>query len=317
LLRRLRTPAFQLAVAAFLAVPLAIPSLSFANHALLVEGEGDFDGDGRIGSAEDADAPDGIFGKISTALAAANGGLNQNGKIIIVTSGRFPEVVSITGPVTLEAAPGVEADIEAFLSPAADPARLADFDTPMMNNASRQLAPGIVVNAPLDRPVVIRNITTRNWTDGIRVVAGNVTIDNVRVEHNVNNGIAVLPGAQVAVYRSSINATGFRLNPASGDFPRTSSPAPGIGVRFTGNATGDIQASSITGSFGSGISIEVTSVRDVFLRDIQMFGNNFGNASAFNLSKLCRMATNRNLDEAEVCFQAVQRQLLGIPEPPQ
>src|SRR5262245_20641046 len=105
LLRSIRIP---LALFGLVAAPALLPSLAFANHAVYVEGEEDFDRDNRIGAAEDTDG-DAVFGKINTALAAAAGGLNQNGKVIIVTSGRFLETVSITGPVTLEGAPGVEA----------------------------------------------------------------------------------------------------------------------------------------------------------------------------------------------------------------
>lgn len=322
LLRRLRIPVAQLALLGLVAAPVALPNLAFANHPVYVEGETDFDGDGRLGSAEDTDG-DAVFGKINSAIGnvpmggtALPGNLANNGKAIIVTSGRFLEVVNITGPVTLEAAPGVEADIEAFLSPAVDAARLADFDTPMSNNASRQMAPGIVVNAPPDRPVVLRNLTIRNWTDGIRVTQGNVLIDNVRLEHNVTNGVAVSGSSQVAIVNTSVAASGFRVNPASGDFPRAVTPTPGFGVRFTMTSTGDIQRSSLTGNFNSGLSVETARTRDVTIRDVQQFGNNFGNPGAVNLTNMCRQATNRNFDEADVCFQAVQRLLAGIQDQP-
>jgi hypothetical protein len=104
------------------------------------------------------------------------------------------------------------------------------------------------------------------------------------------------------------------VNPATGDFPRGIAPTPGIGVRFTGTSTGDIQRSSLTGNFGSGLSIETPRVRDVTIRDVQIFGNNIANNSATNLINMCRQATGRNFDEAEVCFQAVQRIVLGIQE---
>src|SRR6185503_9717894 len=65
-----------------------------ANHPVLVEGEQDFDGDGRIGVMEDTDnATDRIFGTITTALLGMNGGANANGLVLIVTSGRFPELI--------------------------------------------------------------------------------------------------------------------------------------------------------------------------------------------------------------------------------
>ena len=333
LLRRLRIPVAQLALLGLVAAPATLPSLAFANHAVYVEGEEDFDGDGRIGSAEDTDG-DAIFGKINTAVGSAvAGNLAQNGKAIIVTSGRFLETVSITGPVTLEAAPGVEADIEAFLSPAVDAARLADFDTPTTNNTTRQSAPGIVINVPVspgglpmmaqvpglagtnDRPVVLRNLTIRNWTDGVLVTQGQVLLDNVRIEHNTMHGVNVRNSSQVAIVNTSVAASGFRVNPATGDFPR-GVQGVGIGVRFRETSTGDIQRSSLTNNFASGLSIESARVRDVTVRDVQIFANNPTNPSAITLINNCRMATNRNFDEAEVCFQAVQRILQNIPEAP-
>jgi hypothetical protein len=327
LLRRFRIPVAQLALLGLIVAPVALPSLALANHSVLIEGEEDFDRDGRIGSAEDTDGADGIFGKINSAISGGPGivgSLGNNGTAVIVTSGRFPEVVNITGPVTLEAAPGVEAVIEAFLSPAADPARLADFDTMMSNNTTRQQAPGIIVNVPTnstnlnglnDRPVVIRNVSITNWTDGIAVMSGRVLIDGVRIEHNVNHGINVMGSSQVAILDTRVSATGFRLNPASGDFPRVVVGAPGIGVRFRNTSTGDIQRSSVTNSFAAGLSIETPRVRDVLIRDVQFFGNSLL-TNANQLITLCRAATNRNLDEAEVCFQGVQRLVQGISEQP-
>ena len=99
------------------ALTMAVMPSASANHAVLVEGEQDYDGDGLIGQADDNDnATDRIFGTITAALGAANGGAGQNGRVTIVTSGRFFESVTIaptTGNVTLEAAPGVEANVEA------------------------------------------------------------------------------------------------------------------------------------------------------------------------------------------------------------
>src|ERR671913_2187920 len=120
-----RTPATRaarLGVFALLAATLFVgaaiwgaPDAS-ANHPVLVEGNcdspvpgttivtigtcGDFDGDGRIGTAEDTDGADRIFGTLAAALgpgtgAAAGTGANQNGRIIIVASGRYAEVVNI------------------------------------------------------------------------------------------------------------------------------------------------------------------------------------------------------------------------------
>src|SRR5918993_3800996 len=120
-----RTPATRaarLGVFALLAATLFVgaaiwgaPDAS-ANHPVLVEGNcdspvpgttivtvgtcGDFDGDGRIGTAEDTDGADRIFGTLNAALgpgtgAAAGTGANHNGRITIVTSGRFAETLYI------------------------------------------------------------------------------------------------------------------------------------------------------------------------------------------------------------------------------
>src|SRR5687768_17192608 len=61
---------------------------------------GDFDGDGRIGTAEDTDGADRIFGTINAALgtgtgAAAGTGINHSGRAVIVRSGRFAESIYI------------------------------------------------------------------------------------------------------------------------------------------------------------------------------------------------------------------------------
>jgi hypothetical protein len=66
---------------------LNLPVLAWANHAVLVEGELDFDGDMMVGLAEDNDG-DVVFGTITRALGAAPA-LGQNGTAFIVTSGRF------------------------------------------------------------------------------------------------------------------------------------------------------------------------------------------------------------------------------------
>jgi len=73
---------------------LAAAGPAWANHPVLVEGNcpgpaartavlpntcGDYDGDGRIGTAEDLDAPDRVFGTITGALGpglAAGTGAN-------------------------------------------------------------------------------------------------------------------------------------------------------------------------------------------------------------------------------------------------
>ncbi|HEY6400197.1 MAG TPA: right-handed parallel beta-helix repeat-containing protein [Blastocatellia bacterium] len=254
-----------------------------ANHPVLVEGNclnppagnptvpvagtcGDYDGDGRIGTAEDMDG-DRVFGTITVALNNAATGANQNGSVLIVTSGVFAEVVNITaanGNVTLAAAPGVDADIDAVLQ--GDP-----------GSAGRQNAPGIVVNAPIDRFVTIRNITSRNWTEGIRVTGdSSVLIDNCRIENNINFGIRVQDNARVEINNTTVAATGYRVS-AAGDFPRTATPNPGNGIDFGSSSSGLVSQSLVTGCFGDGISGKSKrNSSNVDLKDVNLFNNNRG-----------------------------------------
>ncbi len=237
---------------------LLLPAAALANHPVLVEGNcnnppsaqpftispapgtcGDYDGDTRIGTAEDNDG-DRVFG----TLNAANGpnGIANNGTITVVTSGLFPETVTLTGNVTLEGAPGVEANIDAV--------RQGDPDT-----TARQGRPGIVVNAPKNRYVVIRNVQSRNWTSGIQINGySRVSLNNVRAEHNINYGVEITGRARVAITRSEFHATGFRLNPMAGDFPTANRPDPGKGIEFDDRASGTVVSSTVTGSFAAGIS---------------------------------------------------------------
>jgi hypothetical protein len=245
-----------------------------ANHPVLVEGEQTFDGDANFGIAEDNDG-DLVFGTINTALAAALGAANQNGRVTIVTSGRFGEVVVINaanGNVTLEAAPGVEANIDAVITGA----RANEFPG---TNATRQAAPGIVVNAINLSHVVIRNIVSRNWTEGIIVTGDSrVTIDKCRIEYNVNRGILVQGNARVSVIDTQVNATGFRVG-ATGQAPFARpgnpapviTPAPGSGIDFQGG-TGVVANSTVTGSFAGGVVNAVGSA--LRLVNVVTFDNN-------------------------------------------
>lgn len=227
-----------------------------ANHPVLVEGNcnnppagnpgpvtagtcGDYDGDGRIGTAEDNDG-DRVFGTINAANGAA--GINNNGTITIVTSGTFPEIVRITGNVTLQAAPGVDANLDAVLQ--GDP-----------GSGARQNSPGIIVNSPANRYVVIRNILSKNWTSGIQINGDSrVAIESSRFENNVNYGIEVTGNARVTIAKSEVHATGFRLNPATGDFPTVARPMPGKGIEFADNSSGTVFFTTVSGSFAAGIS---------------------------------------------------------------
>jgi hypothetical protein len=244
--------------AGMLVFGFSIPGLSLANHPVMVEGQIDFDGDGRFGTAEDNDGANGdprglLFGTITGCLGAMNGAIGQNGSCFIVTSGNFLETVNITNQVTIEAAEGVIANIEAFAVPA-DP-RLQQFPMAAMDPFALQRAPGIVINSPNNRMVILRNLIVTNWTDGIRIQgASNVLLDNVRVDHNVNNGVVVMGTAKVAIRNSQITSTGFRLNGMTGDFPSTMNmPMPGNGISFTAGTQGMVRNSVVMGNFGGGI----------------------------------------------------------------
>jgi len=222
---------------------------------------GDYDGDGLIGTAEDMDG-DRVFGTINGANAATATGVSNNGTITIVTSGTFSEQVTLTGNVTLQAAPGVDANIDAVLQ--GDP-----------NATARQSQAGIIVNAPGNRRVIIRNIASRNWTSGIRVIGDSrVSIERCRLEHNVNYGIEVKGNAAVQIDKSEILATGFRLNSAGVDFPTTSTPAPGVGIAFEDNSRGSVYRTTVTGSFAAGL--RDTSSGNVKQMAVYLFDNNPG-----------------------------------------
>lgn len=228
-----------------------------ANHPVLVEGEKDFDGDGLVGIAEDNDNnTDRIFGTITAALSALNGGAAQNGRVTIVTSGRFAEQLVINGTngnVTVEAAPGVEANIDAVVAGA----RGSQF--PNGNNVTRQEVAGIIVETADNRRVVLRNLVIRNWAEGIIVMAdSHVAIDNCRLEGNRDYGIHVIDRAKVAITDCDINGTGFRVGAATNNAAN-----PGNAIEFDDWSSGLVCNTTVTGSFGAGIrnSCRPNSVR--------------------------------------------------------
>lgn len=233
-----------------------------ANHPVLVEGEQDFDGDGLLGVAEDTDSQlDRVFGTITASLGAANGGVNQNGRVTIVTSGRFPEVITITaanGNVTLEGAPGVDANIDAVLAGA-------------NGNVERQAMPGIEVNAPANRIVTIRNIMSRNWTDGIEIAGSSrVIVDNCRFENNINYGIHIIQNARATITNTTVTATGFRVSPP----PVNNTPDPGAGIFFEDSATGSVTFTTVAGSINAGIANMTNNRRAVAVSSVNVFDNN-------------------------------------------
>ena len=214
----------------------------FANHTVLVEGEQDFDGDGMVGVAEDSDG-DQVFG---TLMGGVNG-VSDNGRVMVVTSGRFFETVTLSGNgvTALEAAPGVNAVVEAF-----NGGGNAD-----LNNA-RQQAPGIIIDTDGSFPIEVRNLVTRNWTSGIMVKGqSRVTIDNVKADSNVNYGIVVMDSARVAITDSQINGSGYRRSGSLGATPGGDiDPAPGVGIAYQGSSSGIVSQTTVAHSFGAGIA---------------------------------------------------------------
>ena len=245
---RLSPPARPLAAAVALAA-LALSGGALANHSVLVEGESDFDGDGLLGADEDGDG-DQVFGTINAAVgtmdSAPPGNIADNGQITIVTSGRFLEQVNLagTGVEILQAAPGVEAVVEAFQG----------GGTPEDNNR-RQQQPGIIVHTDGSFPVEIRNITSRNWTVGILVRGSSrVTIDDVQLDSNVNYGIQVQGDSKVVVTDSQVNSSGYRRSGSLGLTPGGDiSPSPGVGIEFEDGSSGIVSFTTVAHSFSTGI----------------------------------------------------------------
>ena len=261
--------------AVFLAAVFMLgPTSTLANHPVLVEGNclfapfghapspvpagtcGDYDGDGRIGINEDNDG-DRVFGTLTAALGSL--GTNQNGMVTIVASGTFNESIVISGNITLQAANGVEASIDAVLQ--GDTAGANDVRQGIGNGTGAGLRSdfpgqfGIIVSAANSRRVVIRNITIRNWGAGGIHIGGDshVTIDNCRFEHNINYGIDAHDNARVTVTNSLVQSTGFRVNPTTGDFPNNHIGNPGHGISFRNTSSGIVSFTVITGNFAAGL----------------------------------------------------------------
>lgn len=225
---------------------------------------GDYDGDGRIGTLEDTDEDDGIFGTLREAIG--ENGINFNGSITIVASGTFTFVqIGGTGgnSITLQAAPGVDANIDAL--------RGTDGGATIRRNISS--ASGIQIfnsQLSLDR-VVLRNLTIRNWNTGISVgkVDTQVLIDNCRLENNGEYGIRVTQNAKVIITNTQVHGTGYRR------FMETpgTNPEVGAGIVFEGTATGSIFSSSVSGSFGAGILNSTNRPNAVCAYLVNAFGN--------------------------------------------
>ena len=116
-------------------------------------------------------------------------------KVLAKFGGRFPEALFIgqeftsrsgtanPGNVTIEAVPGVNADINAVQQ-----------GDPLGGNTTRQGTTGIYVLYPAAFPnvVTLRNLSIRNFGEGITAVLNSkVIIDNCRIEGNQNSGVRV------------------------------------------------------------------------------------------------------------------------------
>ncbi len=277
--RSLRLMVFSLAAAAALLLlpgPWAGTKVE-ANHPVYVEGNcdspvpgsalvapgtcGDYDGDGLIGTAEDTDGADRIFGTLNAALGGVDLGaaINPttarfNGKIIIVTSGRFAELLYIgnnypdpnlgsgnPGNVTIEAAPGVYADIDAVLQ--GDPAG---------GNATRQGRPGIYINYlpayAAGRVVTLRNLAIRNYEIGVHIVGSSrVIVDNCRLENNLRSNLRAGVSADVVITNSQIQSAGFRMGTVT-------ATGKGNGVEIANEAKVRLMETTISNNKGPGIN---------------------------------------------------------------
>lgn len=129
--------------------------------------------------------------------------------------------------------------------------------------------------SPLNRYVIVRNITSRNWASGFQIRGSSrVALEGVKADSNVNYGIEVSDSARVAITGAQIHGTGFRLNPATGDFPSPNFiPNPGKGIEFDDSSSGSILFSTITGSFRAGISSTTNSRGSVCIANVNVFDN--------------------------------------------
>lgn len=254
---------------------MLLPTGAQAQHTVFVEGNnasnggpgatltapgtaGDYDGDTRVGVAEDTDG-DTIFGTLGAALAAAGGGVDGNGRVVIVTSGRFYEQLNLNavkGMLTIEGASGVDVTIDAYLP----------GDS---GNAARLAGVGITVDVPTnDRAIILRNLTVRNFAVGLRLrTRAHVVVENCRFESNLNAHILVQDNSDLTLNNSHLISAGQRYTPT-----RTT-PAPGDGVAFSGNSRGSISRSTIAYSDGAGV--RNTSARRIVLVPGNNINDNF------------------------------------------
>jgi hypothetical protein len=263
-----------------------------ANHPVLVEGNnaalfpnptsalnsggvsGDYDGDGLVGTSEDTDnAIDRIFGTLTFALGNLNGtGANANGHIIIVTSGRFAEALTINlsptagGVQIIEAAPGVQANIDAVLQGNVRPAPL--------DGATLQASTGLTINDtntfPSPKSVLLRNLVLRNWQVGVRTTGvARVTMTNCRLDSNVQHGVLVTGMGCFEMTNCQVSTSGMRF-----PTPGIGGQNPGNGITFQDATFGSLYNNTITSNLGVGVAIGAGNV--VFVKDNNIFDNNLG-----------------------------------------
>jgi hypothetical protein len=155
--------------------------------------------------------------------------------------------------LVLEAAPGVDANIDAVVQGQA-------------GNAERAKQAGIVVHSCATCRTTVRNLTVRNWLAGLRIRGhSQVLLDDVRAEGNLNTGIRIRGHSRVAVRNSAVTATGYRK-----DAGGAGTPSPGVGIRAHDRTRTSVVDSVVSGSFRAGI----VAPRDrIVLRRVQLFNN--------------------------------------------
>ncbi len=159
--------------------------------------------------------------------------------------------------IILQAAPGVQANFDAVVQ--GEP-----------GNDVRSNRPGIVINGCDTCRVTVRNVVTRNWTEGVRVrFHSHAHLDEVISENNTDYGIHVTNRAKVSVSDSQVNATGFRK-----DGNGVAKADPGVGVEYANRSRGSIHRTSITGSAGAGLEVGRNARVRTF--QLQLFDNNSG-----------------------------------------
>lgn len=165
------------------------------------------------------------------------------------------------GNVTLEAAPGVEANIDAVFQ--GDPAG---------GNTARQDGVGILIfngsNSTPTTVVTLRNLVIRNFRVGVYTAGSTrVNIDNCRIENNRDAGIQLTNMNQVVIPNSQIQANGFRI-PVSGP------SNPGAGISVNNLAQLRIFDTVISNNFGPGILNSTGAANNVVLYKVVAAFNN-------------------------------------------